>query len=50
MITADAIKTKLMDLEEDSGNVIGAFTSFRKNKIGSTGTKTMDIRQSQNRK
>ncbi|CAH2087742.1 unnamed protein product [Euphydryas editha] len=36
-ITADAIKTKLMDLEEDSGNVSGAFASFRKNKIGSIG-------------
>ncbi|CAH2109147.1 unnamed protein product [Euphydryas editha] len=36
-ITADAIKTKLMDLEEDSGDVSGAFASFRKNKIGSIG-------------
>lgn len=38
-ITADAIKTKLMDLEEDSGDTgdaSGAFASFRKQKSGNT--------------
>lgn len=41
-ISADAIKTKLMDLEEDSGDVSGAFASFRRNKDGNTGGGTRD--------
>lgn len=37
-ITADSIKTKLMDLEEDSGDASRAFASFHKHhKIGSLG-------------
>ncbi|GBP20125.1 hypothetical protein EVAR_5555_1 [Eumeta japonica] len=39
-ITADAIKTKLMDLEEDNGDVNGAFASYRKKYSGNTGTRT----------
>lgn len=37
-ITTDAIKSKLMDLDENNGgDANGAFASFRKNKVGSTG-------------
>lgn len=36
-ITADAIKTKLMDLEEDSGDASGAFASYRKKYGDKTG-------------
>lgn len=44
-ITADAIKTKLMDIEEDSGDVSGAFASYHKKKYGnhnSSGTRDRD--------
>lgn len=51
-ITTDAIKTKLMDLEENNnGDASGAFASFRKNKFGSTGRGgTIDNRHSQTSK
>ncbi|GBP34018.1 Retrovirus-related Pol polyprotein from transposon TNT 1-94 [Eumeta japonica] len=39
-ITADAIKIKLMDLEEDNGDVNGAFASYRKKHDGNTGTRS----------
>lgn len=35
-ITADAIKTKLLDLEEDNSDANGAFASFPKYKCGNT--------------